>query len=36
VNSLQQALDKAEDIRFEAGHEEDMVIGGAEIYQQEL
>ncbi|MFT4811864.1 MAG: dihydrofolate reductase [Marinoscillum sp.] len=36
VNSLQQALDKAEDISFVAGHEEVMVIGGAEIYQQAL
>lgn len=36
VNSLQQALDKAEDISFVAGHEEVMIIGGAEIYQQAL
>ena len=36
VNSLQQALDKAEDISFVAGHEEVMVIGGSEIYQQAL
>jgi len=36
VNSLQQALDKAEDISFVAGHDEVMVIGGAEIYQQAL
>ena len=36
VNSLQQALDKAEDISFVAGHEEVMVIGGAEIYKQAL
>lgn len=36
VNSLQQALDKAEDISFVHGHEEVMVIGGAEIYQQAL
>ncbi len=36
VNSLQQALDKAEDISFVSGHEEVMVIGGAEIYQQAL
>jgi dihydrofolate reductase len=36
VNSLQQALDKAEDISFFAGHDEVMVIGGAEIYQQAL
>ena len=36
VNSLQQALDKAEEINVIAGHEEVMVIGGAEIYQQAL
>ncbi|NRA23180.1 MAG: dihydrofolate reductase [Oleispira sp.] len=36
VNSLQQALDKAEDISFVACHDEVMVIGGAEIYQQAL
>jgi dihydrofolate reductase len=36
VNSLQEALDKAEDISFLAGHEEVMIIGGAEIYQQAL
>jgi dihydrofolate reductase len=36
VNSLQEALDKAEDISFVAGHEEVMVIGGAEIYEQAL
>lgn len=36
VNSLQQALDKAEDISFVSGHDEVMVIGGAEIYQQAL
>ena len=36
VNSLQQALDKAESISADAGHDEVMVIGGAEIYQQAL
>ena len=36
VNSLQQALDKAEDISFINGHDEVMVIGGAEIYNQGL
>jgi dihydrofolate reductase len=36
VKSLQQALDKAEDISFVSGHDEVMVIGGAEIYQQAL
>lgn len=36
VNSLQQALDKAEDVGFIHGHEEVMIIGGAEIYQQAL
>lgn len=36
VNSLQQALDKAADICFIGGHDEAMVIGGAEIYQQAL
>ena len=36
VNTLQQGLDKAEAISSEAGHEEVMVIGGAEIYQQAL
>ena len=36
VNSLQQALDKAADVCFIGGHDEAMVIGGAEIYQQAL
>jgi dihydrofolate reductase len=36
VNSLQRALDKAEDVGFVTGHDEAMVIGGAEIYQQAL
>jgi dihydrofolate reductase len=36
VNSLKQALDKAEDISFINGHDEVMVIGGAEIYNQGL
>ncbi|CCK74319.1 Dihydrofolate reductase [Oleispira antarctica RB-8] len=36
VNSLPQALAKAEEISLVAGHEEVMVIGGAEIYQQAL
>lgn len=36
VSSLQQALDKAEDISFINGHDEVMVIGGAEIYNQGL
>lgn len=36
VNTLEQALAKAEDISFVDGHEEVMVIGGAEIYQQAL
>lgn len=36
VNSLQEALDKAEEISLVDGHDEVMVIGGAEIYQQAL
>lgn len=36
VNSLQEALDKAEEISLVDGYDEVMVIGGAEIYQQAL
>lgn len=36
VHSLQEALDQAEDIGFVGAHDEVMVIGGAEIYQQAL